>query len=203
MNISALCEDASRVVGRAPGSPGRRRAAPAAVALLALGLASAASPGPARADDDLWGCQVLLCMSNPAGPTAVAECRPPIWRLWRHLRRGRPFPSCAQAGFQGGRVGYDPWRCPEAGEEGGEDTSWVITRRWDPEAGVNEAWCVSLVRHVEATCTDGETGETRPCSLRVSRPATRREQPHFVDLPNAGADGGPGRVWFRVGEGGG
>ena len=25
-----------------------------------------------------WGCEVLLCLSNPNGPRAVAECRPPI-----------------------------------------------------------------------------------------------------------------------------
>lgn len=27
---------------------------------------------------DQWGCEVLLCLSNPAGPTAVKECEPPI-----------------------------------------------------------------------------------------------------------------------------
>lgn len=47
---------------------------------------------PAHADD--WGCTVLLCLANPNGPQAVAECVEPINRLWDHLRRGRPFPTC-------------------------------------------------------------------------------------------------------------
>lgn len=44
-----------------------------------------------------FGCTVLLCLSNPAGPTAVAECVPPIRQLWRDLARGRPFPTCEEA----------------------------------------------------------------------------------------------------------
>ncbi len=61
----------------------------AAAALTAICIA------PAHADQ--WGCEVLLCLSNPAGPTAVAECKPPIHRLWRHLARGHSFPSCEMA----------------------------------------------------------------------------------------------------------
>ena len=46
---------------------------------------------------DQWGCEVLLCLSNPAGPTAVKECEPPIHRLWDHLRDGHEFPTCDMA----------------------------------------------------------------------------------------------------------
>lgn len=45
-----------------------------------------------RADE--WGCKVLLCLSNPSGPTAERECVPPIERLWDHLHRGGSFPTC-------------------------------------------------------------------------------------------------------------
>src|SRR5882672_10990213 len=48
--------------------------------------------------EDLWGCQVLLCLSNPDGPEALSECQPPIERLWEHLRHGQPFPSCPSGG---------------------------------------------------------------------------------------------------------
>ena len=48
--------------------------------------------------EDLWGCQVLLCMANPNGPEALIECQPPIERLREHLRHGHPFPSCPQGG---------------------------------------------------------------------------------------------------------
>lgn len=52
---------------------------------------------------DLWGCEVLLCLSNPAGPMAVAECVPPITRLYEALRRFEPFPTCDMAsGPEGG-----------------------------------------------------------------------------------------------------
>lgn len=52
----------------------------------------------AQADD--WGCEVLLCLSNPAGPTAVAECVPPIRKLWRALARGHAFPTCLMGNSQ-------------------------------------------------------------------------------------------------------
>ena len=50
-----------------------------------------ASP-PVFADD--WGCQVLLCLADPRGPTAEAACVPPIEKLWSALAHGHPFPTC-------------------------------------------------------------------------------------------------------------
>ena len=46
-----------------------------------------------------YGCKVLLCLANPAGPTAVAQCVPPITQLWRDLAHvpPRPFPTCDEA----------------------------------------------------------------------------------------------------------
>ena len=58
---------------------------------LMMGLFSQAVPA------DQWGCEVLLCLSNPAGPTAVKECEPPIHRLWDYLRDGHEFPTCDMA----------------------------------------------------------------------------------------------------------
>lgn len=68
-----------------------------------------------------WGCEVLLCLANPDGPMAVAECRPPIERLWRHLARGHSMPSCTMASGPGGRSyarpGWSPYdRCPEGSQ---------------------------------------------------------------------------------------
>ncbi|MFM0727962.1 hypothetical protein PQQ53_30280 [Paraburkholderia strydomiana] len=54
--------------------------------------ASIMAPGTARAGD--WGCQVILCLSNPGGPEQYGECVPPIGRLWAALRHGDPFPAC-------------------------------------------------------------------------------------------------------------
>ena len=48
----------------------------------------------AHADD--WGCEVLMCLSNPNGPMAVPQCVPPITRLYEglSLKHPIPFPSC-------------------------------------------------------------------------------------------------------------
>ena len=62
---------------------------------VALGIYLAASvfaPGLAHADD--WGCQILLCLSDPGGPEQYGECVPPIEKLWNALRHGDPFPTC-------------------------------------------------------------------------------------------------------------
>lgn len=45
-------------------------------------------------DDDTWACEVALCMANPDGPTAVAECVKPIEKLYKHLAKGHSFPKC-------------------------------------------------------------------------------------------------------------
>lgn len=67
-----------------------------------------------------WGCQVLLCLSDPRGPTTEGECVPPIHKLWDHLRKGRVFPTCDLAGDSRSGSGsfarqtydyYDP--CPD------------------------------------------------------------------------------------------
>lgn len=47
------------------------------------------------ADD--WGCQVALCISNPAGPMAVAECVEPMQRLYNALKNKKGWPSCGLA----------------------------------------------------------------------------------------------------------
>ena len=65
--------------------------------------------------DALWGCQVFLCLANPNGPKAVAECVPPIDRLIRECfkpkpKHRRPFPTCPQAGAGNRtRLTSSPW----------------------------------------------------------------------------------------------
>lgn len=65
--------------------------------------------GSVKADE--WGCQVLLCLSNPAGPEAVAECVPPIERLWQALsaRPPHPFPACAMGGGERSNSASHQW----------------------------------------------------------------------------------------------
>lgn len=62
------------------------------LALTLFAGTSIFSPGVAHADD--WGCQVLLCLSNPGGPEQYSACVPPIEKLWSALRHGDAFPTC-------------------------------------------------------------------------------------------------------------
>ncbi len=62
------------------------------IALAMFVGTSVFAPGLAYADD--WGCQVILCLSNPGGPEQYSECVPPIEKLWAALRHGDPFPTC-------------------------------------------------------------------------------------------------------------
>ena len=70
-----------------------RVAFPAAMAIIFAGSGWSA---PAAASG--WGCQVLLCLSNPGGPTQYAACVPPVSKLWDQLATGHPFPSCTEGG---------------------------------------------------------------------------------------------------------
>lgn len=55
-----------------------------------------------------WGCEVLLCLSDPNGPTNEPACRPPIERLWAHLKKGGKFPECKMATGSNGRSYAQP-----------------------------------------------------------------------------------------------
>ena len=52
--------------------------------------------GESRADDE--GCTVFLCLSNPAGWAAVAECVAPVQRALKAMTKGR----VPQRSFSGG-----------------------------------------------------------------------------------------------------
>lgn len=61
---------------------------------MATGMAILAST-PVCASD--WGCQVLLCLSNPGGPTEFQECEAPISQLYRELFHCGAMPTCPEA----------------------------------------------------------------------------------------------------------
>ncbi|MDI4655186.1 MULTISPECIES: hypothetical protein [Xanthobacter] len=150
------------------------------------------SSSKARADD--WGCQVLLCLSNPGGPMQFAECVPPVQRLWNELARGRPFPTCSGIGFQASTPGYEPYSC---------EADYRVTARFGPQG--QEAARVSATRQVVDTsqCTSGAGNGTarwvsssgqRQCMAYVTARPSVRSQPHFVDVTIDGM--ATQRVWF-------
>src|SRR3546814_10173888 len=67
---------------------------------LATALVGAAVQStPAVASDNTWACEVVLCISNPGGPTQYPACVPPITKLWRVLALGGSFPTCTGGGI--------------------------------------------------------------------------------------------------------
>lgn len=66
-----------------------------------VALALAIFAGTAAGEDN-YGCTVLLCLANPAGPMAAPYCVPYIKRLFRDLRKGRAIPRCAMVAAPGG-----------------------------------------------------------------------------------------------------
>ena len=164
----------------------------ARISYLCFALVIALSSHVASADQ--WGCEVLLCLSNPAGPTAVKECEPPIHRLWDHLRDGHEFPSCdmskdgkssayAKLGFNF----FDP--CPPGmralarGERAVQATMG---------GGMRAAWKSANVSEVVTGIGDGE-GDS--FSDRYVKPMPLVCVGNAVGTTSVSPDG---RSWFRV-----
>jgi hypothetical protein len=101
----------------------------------------------ARADN--WGCEVLLCLSNPAGPMAVKECVPPITRLYKAIFKWKPdpFPTCVlssgidskTAGGNYAHVAAPSYfdACPTGTTEVPRSTLVAKGRRMTPEEKIN------------------------------------------------------------------
>src|SRR3546814_16024303 len=68
-------------------------------ALAAALVGAAVQSTPAVASDNTWACEVVLCISNPGGPTQYPACVPPITKLWRVLALGGSFPTCTGGGI--------------------------------------------------------------------------------------------------------
>lgn len=154
----------------------------------------------ARADD--WGCQVILCLSNPGGPTQFAECRPPISKLWQELAKGHSFPTCTGVGFRGSQPGYEPYYCNDG---------YSLTARYGDRG--QEATCVSATLQKVDTrfCQSGRNGAAESTDLVTSarwqrqgkhvecmgyptEQPSRRSQPHYIDVSIDGV--GSQRVWY-------
>ncbi|QAB00953.1 MULTISPECIES: hypothetical protein [Agrobacterium tumefaciens complex] len=170
--------------------------------IATLGFASlyTISERSARADD--WGCQVILCLSNPGGPTQYGECRPPIEKLWSWLAKGRSFPACTGVGFQSSRPRYEPYYC---------NAGYRLSSGYGPQG--SDATCIStsLQAVSDSFCQrdrDGggsnngsvmsprwqrENGSYQCMAYTVARPLVR-EKPRYIDVTIDGV--GKQRVWF-------
>ena len=89
------------------------------IVLLALGGIFILRPQPAHAS--AWGCQVILCMSNPGGPEQYGACVPPVQRLYSVLAHGGSFPTCSEGGTTAA-LAYEPaYFCPEGSTPAGNE----------------------------------------------------------------------------------
>jgi len=105
---------------------GTRRTMQAGLTGMVL-LASMHAP-MARADDDDYGCRVVICLGNPAsngGPRAPDTCAPAVDRMYDDLRHGRGFPQCKDSDMtvRQDNTPYDP--CP-AGTAAAPAGAWVV-----------------------------------------------------------------------------
>jgi hypothetical protein len=153
-----------------------------------------------RADD--WGCQVILCISNPGGPTQYDECKPAIHKLWSELAKGHSFPTCNSVGLRISQPGYEPHYCGPGYRlirsygVRGQEVSCVSTA---PQK-LDDAFC--SYGHNNYLSTDGgvtSAGWQRhdgrlQCFGQMTVRPTVRERPHFIDVTVHGA--GTQRVWY-------
>lgn len=149
--------------------------------------------GNARADD--WGCQVILCLSNPGSSTQYAECQPPIRKLWSELAKGRSFPTCSGLRFQASRPRYEPYFCNDG---------YRLTTRYGDRG--REASCISTTPQTVSNdeCYSDDDGITSAawrrnegrteCQRYVTTRPNVRPQPHYVDVTIDGV--GKQRVWY-------
>jgi len=154
----------------------------------------------ARADE--WGCQVILCLSNPGGATQYAECRPPIHKLWDWLAKGRSFPTCSGTGFHSSRPGYEPYYC---------NAGYRLVGSFGPRG--RDVTCISttLKSVSRRFCSFGrdDEGDNRgsvlsarwqreggrfQCMAQVAAQPNVRQQPHYIDVTIDGV--GKQRVWY-------
>src|SRR3546814_4685294 len=92
-------------------------------ALAAALVGAAVQSTPAVASDNTWACEVVLCISNPGGPTQYPACVPPITKLWRVLALGGSFPTCT-----GGGIAKTKYKKPDDGRPGRLTVTWTDGR---------------------------------------------------------------------------
>lgn len=150
-------------------------------ALLISGLFTAQS---ALASE--WGCEVLLCLSNPGGPTEFAQCVAPINRLYDTLKDGGSFPTCEEAGPNTQiRRGYEEYvPCsesyppnPEAVDRNKKPTpdsvGYTVSEKRDREKGNKyDLYCRTPVQFKIS----------RDEYVYYYKPAVRRTKPNWIQI---------------------
>lgn len=143
-----------------------------------------------------WGCQVVLCLSNPGGPTQFKECVKPIEKLWESLAKGKPFPTCEEGGISMSKIGYEPYEaCPADFY-----LTNITTHEEYKDHGrvLHTAVCRHRTQTVKVACDwDDKGGVNRVCEIPYDTPARLRDKPNYIDISY---NGGSFRTWFKMGK---
>jgi hypothetical protein len=160
------------------------------LALLASAVGVACSAkAQAGADDSAnsqeeFGCTVLLCMMNPAGPYAVAECAPAVSQFFAMAKSGSR-PTCSAAGWSGQSATYAPVDC-----SGEYSMALDETGAWGCRS--NDKYVV--LDEYGQPVPDGMGGVVYDHKFTTDPSVmTHREKTHYFDLT---FDGQTTRVWF-------
>lgn len=147
--------------------------------------------GTAYASD--WGCQVVLCLSNPGGPTQFKECVEPIKKLWEALAKGKPFPTCEEGGISMSKIGYERYEeCP-ADFRLTDVTTWEEYK--DHGRKVTTSVCRHLTKKITVPCREDDKVIGRSCEVPYDIPARERDKPNYIDISY---QGGGFRTWFKI-----
>jgi hypothetical protein len=124
-------------------------------------LAAAMYCLPATADDDSYGCKVVLCLANPAsngGPRAPDTCAPAIDRLYDDLRHGRGFPQCTGSGMSVRQL-YTPFDpCPAGTTAAATGALVVQGAAGEKRASNGQSGGFNLTGTPQPSATQGDAG---------------------------------------------
>lgn len=171
----------------------------ATMAIYVIALVIVLSASAISASD--WGCECILCMSNPGGATQYKECRPPISKLERHLSKGGSFPSCegAESNGYGIKQGYERYySCQEAYGEG-----YQLTKIDTSEEGyfANQFFhpnkvCRKFMGYKTIRQWDDNDYIEKKVPVYSDRPVKWRSKPFYVELKTPNGEK-RGRVWYK------
>jgi hypothetical protein len=139
------------------------------------------------ADD--FGCEALLCLSNPGGPMQYEECRPTIRRLYDLLYNRHPFPKCdmdnSDSGGSSVRVNQGYERCIPCEESYGEGYELVKMPVESEVYCACQNICRKLIRvDREYVCRGDVPGncEWQDVPVYDEKPQQSRSKPYYVEV---------------------
>lgn len=158
---------------------------------------------PPLTGDQEWGCTCLLCLANPNGWKSVSECRPPVKKLFRHLRKHKPMPRCPQADESQNFIKFifNPTNpCSKMGLN--DVTGYVAENRFkyylsESYQGEGTSYCAGDFQYSYRRCVERDEGTcVRHITIKVYDQVVKNPEydPYALDVTIEG------KFWHRVHE---